>query len=57
MKKIKFLVWAFAAVMTTMSFSACSDDDDNSGDIGGETIDKVHYDIWVSLGFQWYGIR
>lgn len=55
MKKFKFLVWAFAAVMTTVSFSACSDDDDNSGDIGGETIDKVHYDIWVSLGSSGMG--
>lgn len=55
MKKFKFLVWAFAAVMTTMSFSACSDDDDNSGDIGGEMIDKVHYDIWVTIGSSGMG--
>ena len=33
MKKIKFFAMLIAAAMMSISFTACSDDDDNSGSI------------------------
>lgn len=49
MKKLKFLSFAFFAVLTGMVFNACDDNDEPKG-TGEEVINKTHYDIWVTVG-------
>ncbi|MEG1563671.1 MAG: hypothetical protein RR365_08090 [Bacteroides sp.] len=50
MKKLSFLVVALMAAFMSVSFIACDDNNDDPKDVGGEVIDKVHYDIWVTVG-------
>lgn len=49
MKTFKSFAWALLLLLTGLFFSACSDDTGN-GRGGGESVEKVHYDIWVSVG-------
>lgn len=48
MKKIKFLLIAMMAMMTTMSFVACSDDDDEVNPTGGNTTNFERYQATVN---------
>ena len=47
MKTVKFFTLTFILLLTSLFFSACSDDDNNDNN---DNIEKVHYDIWVSVG-------
>lgn len=49
MRNLKFLALAFSAILTSLSFTACSDED-NKGEGDGEEIANVHYDVWVTVG-------
>ena len=48
MKKLNYLMLMLFAMMLSMSFTACSDNDDEKKE--QEEIHNVHYDIWVTLG-------
>lgn len=51
MKKFKFLLMAFMALMISMSMTSCSnDDDDQNGNDDDPTLVKdFHFDLWVAL--------
>lgn len=50
MKKIKFLLMAFMALMMSMTMASCSDDDDPNGNDDDPTLVKdFHFDLWVAL--------
>lgn len=49
MRNLRFLVLAFSAVLMSVSFTACSDDDNGGGNDNGE-ITNVHFDVWASVG-------
>ena len=49
MKKIKFLMLAMMAIMASMSFTACSDDDDNSK---GSNYDKYQQAVNNTVNSQ-----
>lgn len=51
MKKFKFLLMAFMALMISMSMTSCSNDDDvqNGIDDGTMVLDDFHFDLWVAL--------
>lgn len=51
MKKFKFLLMAFMALMMSMSIVSCSNDDDdpNGNDDDPTLIDDFHFDLWVAL--------
>ena len=51
MKKFKFLLMAFMALMISMSMASCSNDDDdpNGNDDDPTLIDDFHFDLWVAL--------
>lgn len=48
MKKINCFMLMLFAMMLSLSFTACSNDDEEI--VSQEEIHNVHYDIWVSLG-------
>ena len=48
MKKLNYLMLMLFAMVLSMSFTACSDNDDEKKE--QEEIHNVHYDIWVTLG-------
>lgn len=49
MKRLNYLATVLLSILVSMSFTSCSDDDNNQ--IGnGETIKDVHFDIWASIG-------
>lgn len=51
MKKFKFMLMAFMALMISMSVTSCSNDDDdpNGKDDGTMVLDDFHFDLWVAL--------
>ncbi|MCM1490283.1 MAG: hypothetical protein NC095_05595 [Muribaculum sp.] len=50
MKKFKFLLMAFMALMISMSMTSCSNDDDPNGNDDDPTLIKdFHFDLWVAL--------
>lgn len=49
MKTLKFYCWALFLVLTSISFTACSKDDD-SKDVDPDPLVESHFDIWVSIG-------
>lgn len=50
MKKIKFLLMAFMALMMSMTMASCSDDDDPDAiDDGTMVLEDFHFDLWVAL--------
>ncbi len=48
LKRFKYAAMAMALVGMGLA-SSCSKDDDDI-DLGGETIEKVHFDVWVTAG-------
>lgn len=50
MKKYQLLFWAFFTALFTLSFSACSDDDDSIPETGSEPeAQTYHFDVWIAL--------
>lgn len=49
MKNFRFSLLAFLTILTSLLFTACSDDDNSNNGYGEEKTD-VHYDVWVSVG-------
>lgn len=50
MKKIKFLLMAFMALMMSMSMTGCSNDDEPDViDDGTMVYEDFHFDLWVAL--------
>lgn len=50
MKKFKFLLMAFMALMMSMTMASCSDDDDPDViDDGTMVLEDYHFDLWVAL--------
>lgn len=50
MKKYQLLFWAFFTALFTLSFSACSDDDDSFPETGSEPeAQTYHFDVWIAL--------
>ena len=55
MKKLNFYWMALLALMTTLSFTACSDDDDPKTDPVTDPVEEVtpyHFDLTVTVGKQ-----
>ena len=55
MKKLNFYWMALLALMTTLSFTACSDDDDPKTDPDTDPVEEVtpyHFDLTVTVGKQ-----
>ncbi len=50
MKKNNYLMLMLFAMMLSMTFTACSSDDDEPDNRSVEEILNVHYDIWASIG-------
>ncbi len=53
MKKFKFLLMAFMALLVSVSMASCSNDDDDDDQNGNDDdptlIDDFHFDLWVAL--------
>lgn len=50
MKKFQLLFWALLTTLFTLSFSACSDDDDPTPGPGSTPeAQTYHFDIWIAL--------
>lgn len=53
MKKLNYFLFALLALMTTISFTACSDDDDDKkSSTPAEEVAPYHFDLVVTVGKQ-----
>lgn len=49
MKKFQLLFWACLTVLLSLSFNACSDDDDIPEPDPTPTVQPYHFDIWIAI--------